>query len=129
MFKRLVIYGTGELAELACLTFCETDLVFVGFVARPPSPPFLSHPRLPLESMVEWDFDAGLIAELKNTNKVRARLIQVAALTQKVCVLYPVSESEPRMPPSVEVHSPYTANPSRIGGALYVTEQSCIHEQ
>jgi len=86
--KRLVIYGTGELAELAYLTLREMDLVLVGFVSGQEGT-FLSYPLLPVEVLSDCDFDAILIAELESVEKARARIVQAGIPKEKVVTLLP----------------------------------------
>lgn len=62
--KRVVIYGTGELAELAYLALREMNLTLVGFVADGPQESFLSYPVWKPDVLGEWEFDAVLLAEL-----------------------------------------------------------------
>ena len=72
--KRIVIFGVGELAELAYLSIQESSLVLVGFVADGPGDRFLSFPRGTLDLVKEWNFDAILISELGNVEVMRARI-------------------------------------------------------
>src|SRR6059058_1180469 len=55
--KRIVIYGTGELAELAYLTLCEMDLTLVGFVDGDQERTFLSYPVWPIEAVPNREVD------------------------------------------------------------------------
>jgi len=87
--KRLAIYGTGELAELAYLTLQEMDLTLVGFVDGKQETRFLSYPVSPVEELLNWDFDALLIAELQDLDKVLARLAQEKIPPEKVITLLP----------------------------------------
>lgn len=86
--KRLVIYGTGELAELAYLTLREMDLAFVGFVNGKEGT-FLSYPLLPIEILSNFDFDAVLIADLQNVEKIRALIAQAGVVDDKIVTLVP----------------------------------------
>ena len=72
--KRIVIFGVGELAELAYLSIQERDLVLVGFIADGPGGRFLSFPRGTLDSLKEWNFDAILISDLGNVDDMRTRI-------------------------------------------------------
>ncbi len=72
--KRIVIFGVGELAELAYLSIQESDLELIGFVADGPGVKFLSFPRGTLDSVKEWNFDAILISDLGNVEATRARI-------------------------------------------------------
>jgi len=72
--KRIVVFGVGELAELAFLSIQESNLVLVGFVADGPGDRFLSFPRGTLDSVKEWNFDVILISELGNVEVMRTRI-------------------------------------------------------
>jgi len=87
--KRLVIYGTGELAELAYLTLREMDLALVGFVNRRGEGTFLSYPLLPVMALSTCDFDAVLIADLEDAERVRSWIVQEGIPSEKVVTLVP----------------------------------------
>jgi DNA-binding MarR family transcriptional regulator len=87
--KRLVIYGTGELAELAYLTLREMDLALVGFVNGKDEGTFLSYPLLPVVALPTCDFDALLITDLENTDNARASIVQGGVPSEKVVTLAP----------------------------------------
>jgi len=72
--KRIVVFGVGELAELAYLSIQESNLVLVGFAADGPGDRFLSLPRGTLDSVKEWNFDTILISELGNVEVMRTRI-------------------------------------------------------
>nr|MBI3612708.1 winged helix-turn-helix transcriptional regulator [Nitrospirota bacterium] len=82
--KRVVIYGTGELAELAYLTLREIDLTLVGFVEGKEGRTFLSYPIWPVEALPKWEFDAVLIADLEGVAKIRARITQTGIPRGKI---------------------------------------------
>ncbi|TRZ99019.1 MAG: winged helix-turn-helix transcriptional regulator [Nitrospiraceae bacterium] len=82
--KRVVIYGTGELAELAYLTLREMDLTLVGFVEGKEGRTFLSYPIWPVEALPKWECDAVLIADLDGVAKIRARIIQAGIPKGKI---------------------------------------------
>jgi DNA-binding MarR family transcriptional regulator len=86
--KRLVIYGTGELAELAYLTLREIDLALVGFVDGKEGT-FLSYPLLGIEVLSKCDFDAVLVTDLENADKARSRIVQEGVPSEKVITLVP----------------------------------------
>ena len=88
-FKRVVIYGTGELAELAYLTLQEMNLTLVGFVDGKQETRFLSYPVSSVGDLLNWDFDALLIADLEGLEKVQARLAQEKVPQEKVVTLLP----------------------------------------
>ena len=84
--KRIVICGTGELAELAYISLREMDLTLVGFVDGDQGT-FLSYPLWPIEALPNWDFDAVLIADLEEAKKIQARLIRAGVLRDKIVTL------------------------------------------
>ncbi len=85
--KRIVIYGTGELAELAYLTLREMDLTLVGFVDGGNGQTFLSYPVWPIEALPEWEFDAVLVADLKEAKKIQARIVRAGVPREKIAAL------------------------------------------
>jgi DNA-binding Lrp family transcriptional regulator len=85
--KRIVIYGTGELAELAYLSLREMDLTLVGFVDGNQGLTFLSYPLWPIEALPNWEFDTVLIADLEDAKKIQARIIRVGISRQKIATL------------------------------------------
>ena len=84
--KRIVIYGTGELAELAYISLREMDLTLAGFVDGDIGT-FLSYPLWPIEALPNWEFDAVLIADLEEAKKVQARIIRAGVARDKVVTL------------------------------------------
>ena len=88
--KRIVIYGTGELAELAYLTLCEMDLTLVGFVDGKRGTTFLSFPLWPAEALANWDFDAVLIADMADYKKIQSRLVGAGIPREKIIALCPL---------------------------------------
>ena len=88
--KRIVIYGTGELAELAYLTLCEMDLTLVGFVDGKRASTFLSFPLWPAEALANWDFDAVLIADMVDSKKIQSRLVGAGMPREKIIALCPL---------------------------------------
>jgi DNA-binding MarR family transcriptional regulator len=85
--KRVVIYGTGELAELAYLSLREMDMTLVGFVDGTQNQIFLSYPVWPLETLKNWDFDALLIADLEDAKRIQARVLGEGVPREKLLVL------------------------------------------
>jgi DNA-binding Lrp family transcriptional regulator len=84
--KRIVICGTGELAELAYISLREMDLTLVGFVDGDQGT-FLSYPLWPIEALPNWEFDAVLIADLEEAKKIQARLARIRVPREKIAVL------------------------------------------
>lgn len=67
--KRVVIFGTGEFAEMAYLSLREMNLVLVGFVDENRQDGFLSYPVWKPDALNGWDFDAVLLADLDNAKR------------------------------------------------------------
>ncbi len=87
--KRVIIYGTGELAEMAYLSLREMHMTLVGFVDDGQRESFLSYPVWPSKVLVEWEFDAVLLADLEQTGQHRAMLGQQRIPDEKILVLGP----------------------------------------
>jgi hypothetical protein len=73
--KKVVIFGVGELAELAYLSLQETNLTLVGFVACKAGSTYFSLPWGTPDVFQQWDYDAILISELENVEETKS-LIQ-----------------------------------------------------
>jgi len=82
--KRVVIYGTTELAELAYLSLREMNIQCVGFIDACPRESFLSYPVLPTEKIGQWEFDTVLITDMGNTAVCEELLAQSGVLRDKV---------------------------------------------
>ena len=89
--RQLVIYGTGELAELAYLALREFGLTLVGFVNGKGARTFLSCPLLTIEALPELEFDAVLIAEIENAEKIQARIAHKGTPGDKILLLRPLT--------------------------------------
>ncbi len=89
--RQLVIYGTGELAELAYLALREFGLTLVGFVNGKGAQTFLSCPLLSIEALPELEFDAVLIAEIEDAEKIQSRIVDKGTPGNKVLMLRPLN--------------------------------------
>ena len=87
--KRVVIYGTGELAEMAYLSLREMQMTLVGFVDDGQRESFLSYPVWPLDMLSEWDFDAVLLADLEQVSGHRTTLGHHQIPDSKIIALAP----------------------------------------
>lgn len=87
--KRVVIYGTGELAEMAYLSLRDMNMTLVGFVDDGPRDWFLSYPVRRPDALWEWDFDAVLLADLDQTARQAEQLGRVQIPDGKVFALGP----------------------------------------
>lgn len=81
--KRIVICGTGELAELAYISLREMDLTLVGFVDGEKGT-FLSYPLWPVDTLLNWEFDMVLIADLEEAKELQARIIKAGVPREKI---------------------------------------------
>jgi hypothetical protein len=87
--KRVVIYGTGELAEMAYLSLREMSMVLVGFVDDKRQASFLSYPVWSPQSLAEWEFDAVLLADLDGAARQKGNLGQHHIPDGKILALGP----------------------------------------
>jgi len=87
--KRVVIYGTGELAEMAYLSLCETSITLVGFIDDGRREAFLSHPVRQPDALENWEFDAVLLTELERAAGQRACLERQHVPDGKILALGP----------------------------------------
>ncbi len=88
--KRVVIYGTGELAELAYLSLREMEMTLIGFVDDGQRDSFLSYPVRQTKALAEWEFDAVLLAELERTARQREQLERQQIPDGKILALGPL---------------------------------------
>ena len=88
--RRLVIYGTGELAEMAYLSMKEMNLTLVGFIDDGKREHFLSYPVSEPWAIIDWEFDAVLLTDLENGDKHRERLLEQRIPEDKILTLNPV---------------------------------------
>jgi DNA-binding MarR family transcriptional regulator len=72
--KRVVIYGTSELAEMVYLSLREVQMTLVGFVDDGRQEPFLSYPVWSSDVLQEWEFDAVLLANFDQPAGLRTKL-------------------------------------------------------
>ncbi|HWG96089.1 MAG TPA: winged helix-turn-helix transcriptional regulator [Nitrospira sp.] len=87
--KRVVIYGTGELAEMAYLSLREMHMTLIGFIDDNPQEAFLSYPVWQPEALSEWEFDAVLLADMERTVRHREILEQYHVPDMKILALGP----------------------------------------
>lgn len=87
--QRVVIYGTGELAEMAYLSLREMQLTLVGFVDDGQQESFLSYPVWRSKALEQWEFDAVLVADLEESSRYQAELGRRCVPNKKILVLGP----------------------------------------
>lgn len=89
--KRVVIYGTGELAEMAYLSLREMNMTLIGFVDDKQQESFLSYPVWPPEALGEWEFDAVLLADFDQAAGHRTKLTQRRVPDSMIITLAPLA--------------------------------------
>jgi hypothetical protein len=82
--QRVVIVGTGELAELAYLSVKEMNMTCVGFADGVSCDSFLSYPVVSLDALQGLDFDHVLIADIERAPEYAAQLLNSGVPEQKV---------------------------------------------
>ena len=82
--RRVVIYGTTELAELAYLSLREMNIDCVGFIDGSTRESFLSCPVSSPEGIIGWQFDRVLITDLEHAAVCEERLVQSGVPREKV---------------------------------------------
>ncbi len=87
--KRVVIYGTGELAEMAYLSLREMNLTLVGFVDDGQAETFLSYPVWRPDVLPQWEFDAVLLTDLEHFAEASETLVRQQVPNDKVLSLTP----------------------------------------
>lgn len=88
---RVVIYGTGELAEMAYLSLCEMSMILVGFVDDSQRDSFLSYPVWRPDALEQWEFDAILLADLDHAAHHRENLGRHHIPDAKVLAIVPAA--------------------------------------
>lgn len=87
--KRIVIYGTGELAEMVYLSLREAQMTLVGFVDKGQRESFLSYPVWPPDVLQEWKFDAVLLTDFERMSGHRTTLEYHQVPESKIVALTP----------------------------------------
>jgi hypothetical protein len=87
--KRVVIYGTGELAEMAYLSLREMNLTLVGFVDDGEIETFLSYPVWRSDVLSQWEFDAVVVTDIERSAQVHDTLRRHQVSNGKVLSLAP----------------------------------------
>ena len=77
----------GELAELAYLALREMNMTLVGFVDGKQHQVFLSYPVWTLNTLANWEYDALLIADLVEREKIHARILREGVPKAKIMAL------------------------------------------
>lgn len=97
--KRLVLYGTDGLAEIACLTLEEMDLELVAVVDEADEQShFLRYPVRAVKELPGLSFDVVLIACLSSSRHAMERLNAAGVPEGQIQTLFPPAAPE-RLPP------------------------------
>ena len=105
--RRILLYGTDELAEIAFLISQEIGLELVGIVEAPPKrPQFLGHPVLGIEAVSSMSYDRIIVASLQDRHAQIQQLMALGVSLERMIIL-PI----PGMPLDLEgiVEAPATA--------------------
>jgi DNA-binding MarR family transcriptional regulator len=92
--KRLVLYGTGEPAELAYLTLREFGLEPIGVFSREPSGDFLGFHVRPVAELVDEAFDGLILAAFDRPEQHVAELERLHVPRAKILTLRQLSSPE-----------------------------------
>ena len=86
--RRIVLYGIGEMAEIAALTIVELGLELVAVVERAPRPaPFLGHPVQALSELAETHIDRVVICALRGGADELEELNALSHLAPRLIIL------------------------------------------
>lgn len=72
--ERIMIFGVGELAELAYLSLQGIEFSFLGFISEQPKNVFLSWPCHEIGSANRLELDAVLICDIDQIDRTKALL-------------------------------------------------------
>src|SRR3989338_7985446 len=95
--RRILLYGTGELAEIAFLTIREMGLELVGVLAEPSGPAqFLEYPVMPPAELRGADFDRVIVVSLRGGAEEIKRLAESGVSPERIIIVpQPGLESAP----------------------------------
>ena len=104
--RRIVLYGTGELAEIAFLTIREMGLEVVGVVAEPPSPArFLEYTVGAPAEIPAGGYDRLVVVSLSGGQEEVKRLTALGVPPERIIVV-PQPRLEPAAIPLTEQAEP-----------------------
>jgi DNA-binding MarR family transcriptional regulator len=93
--KRIVLYGTGEPAELAYLTLKEFGLEPVGVFAREANGHFLGFPVRAIGEIVGEEFDGVIVAAFDHPEQHAAELARLNVPREKILTLRQLASPPP----------------------------------
>jgi len=86
--QRLLVIGTGELAEISFLTIQEVGLTLVGVVGEGESrPTFFNLPVRRMEEIPSLEFDRVIVAGLSSEDRCAERLASMGVPEKKILAL------------------------------------------
>jgi DNA-binding MarR family transcriptional regulator len=86
--RNILLFGMGEVAEIAYLTMRELDLTLVGVIDREPlRQKFFGHPVLDPSSIPLFAFDRLVVASFEDREKIRDQLVEIGIPTAKLIVI------------------------------------------
>lgn len=102
--KRVLLYGTGELAEISVLTMQEVGLTLAGVVETAPLPSqkFLGHPVRRIEHVPSELYDRVLIATLQRHAEIAIAVMALGLPAERIIVLPQPGAHEAPWPPVTE---------------------------
>lgn len=108
--RRILLCGTGELAEIAFLTIHEMGLELVGVVDEPPlMPRFLGHPVKDLGAVSPAAYDCLIVASKRWDGRMEQRLAALGVQEDSL-ILLPMAGA-PVPPPAPVTAEPVPSNP------------------
>lgn len=97
--RRVLLYGRGELAEIAFLVIQEIGLELVGIVDEIPAPgPFLGYPILPLSQVPPSTYDCIIMSSIRPEDSAIGRLVALGIARERM-ILLPLPGGQPTAPP------------------------------
>lgn len=87
--RRVVIWGGGEISELACLYINDTDLVVAGVVVpeRPRRLTLMGHPVRSPAQIGDFEFDSVLVASTEDAFDAVDRLVELGVDRARIFTL------------------------------------------
>ena len=85
--RRVALYGSGEVAELAYLSIAECGLELVAVFNGGAATPFLGHAVRSIETHSQVSFDLLLVATLDPSDEVIERLVQLGINRERLITI------------------------------------------
>jgi len=85
--RRILLYGTGEMAELAYLTIQEVGLTLAGVVGDGETNSFFNLPVRPISEIENLDFERVIVATLESRRQDSERLLKRGVEARRIISL------------------------------------------